>query len=178
MIVGLAVFATVGLGSVALDRYVAAADRHNVTDSVRGRMVDLRQALAAGSLSLASAHPFVRVVVGAGERIVSPSAIGVEIPRSWVDDGSTHLIETDAGDYLVLTNGITVDGLLATATVGEPVNSSPRARSALRRGLVLLSVLGGAVAMAMTMATSRRRAPLPPPVAGARTRSVIDQSAV
>ena len=169
--VGLAVTAVMGVGGFGLDRYVAAADRHNVADALDERMIAFRRDVAANDLSQASAQPFVKLVVGAGDRLTSPNAQGVKIPTDWIDDGVAHPVSTKTGEYLVLTKRITVDGLLATASVGEPATSSPRARSALRRGLVLLGLLSGLAAGAMTLLTTRqRRAALPPPAPGERPR--------
>jgi hypothetical protein len=167
----LAVTAVTGIGGLGLDRYVAAADRHNVAEALDERMIAFRRDIAANDLSQASAQPFVKLTVGAGERLVSPNADGVKIPTDWIDDGAAHSVATKTGEYLVLTKRITVDGLLATASVGEPATSSPRARSALRRGLALLSLLTGLAAGAMTLFTTRqRRVALPPPTPGERPR--------
>lgn len=169
--VGLAVAAVTGLGGFGLDRYVTAADRHNVAESLDERMIAFRRDVAANDLSQASAQPFVKLVVGAGERLASPNAEGVTIPAEWVDDGAAHSISTKTGEYLVLTKRITVDGLRATASVGEPATSSPLARSALRRGIILLSLLSGLAAAGMTLLTTRlRRGSLPPPAHGERPR--------
>ena len=175
IVVGLAVAALTGIGGFGLDRYVAAADRHNVAEALDERMIAFRRDVAANDLSQASAQPFVKLVVGAGVRLASPNAEGVKIPSDWIDDGAAHSVSTKTGEYLVLTRRITVDGLLATASVGEPATSSPGARSALRRGLVLLDLLSGLAAGAMTLLTTRQRrqsrVTLAPPTPGERSRS-------
>ncbi len=169
--VGLAVAALTGAGSYGVDRYVAAADRHDVAESLTERMISFRRSVAASDMSQASAQPFVRLVVGAGERLSSPNAQGVEISDDWVDDGAVHAVTTTTGAYLVLSQRITVDGLLATATIGEPATSSPRARSAMRRGLVVLSLFSGSVAAGMTAAAGRRRGLPKPPASGDHRRT-------
>lgn len=153
--IGLVVLAVTGAGSFAAAKYVDAADHLNITEDLTARMADLRSALAAGDTSRAAAQPFVQVRVGAGERVASPNAAGVSILRSWADDGSIHDVIVGKSTYKVLVEGLEIDGLLATAAVGESADAGARGRSALRRSLVLIAVLAAVTAALASGALSR-----------------------